>query len=209
MRPLIFIGASGHGKVCADIARLSGYENIHFLDDDKNITFCDEYEVIGITSDLVKYVGVADFFVSIGDTQIRQKITEDIRKIQGKIITLIHPMATIAKDIRIGDGCVIMAGTVINSGTVLGDGVIVNTGSTVDHDCMIGDFVHVAPGCHVSGNVFVGKETWIGVGSAIVDHVSLCSECIIGAGTVVIDDIKEKGIYIGVPAKKIKNNVKR
>ena len=32
---LIIIGASGHGKVVADIAELSGYKEIAFLDDDR------------------------------------------------------------------------------------------------------------------------------------------------------------------------------
>ena len=31
---LIIIGASGHGKVVADIAKLNGYTNIAFLDDE-------------------------------------------------------------------------------------------------------------------------------------------------------------------------------
>ena len=39
MNRLIIIGASGHGKVVADIARLSSYEDIVFLDNDKNIKF--------------------------------------------------------------------------------------------------------------------------------------------------------------------------
>ena len=31
---LVIIGASGHGKVIADIAKLNGYKEIIFLDDD-------------------------------------------------------------------------------------------------------------------------------------------------------------------------------
>jgi hypothetical protein len=36
MNRLIVIGASGHGKVVADIAVLNGYEDIVFLDDDES-----------------------------------------------------------------------------------------------------------------------------------------------------------------------------
>lgn len=32
---IVIIGASGHGKVIADIAKLNGYQEIIFLDDDK------------------------------------------------------------------------------------------------------------------------------------------------------------------------------
>ena len=34
-KKLLIIGASGHGKVVADMAMKSGYEEIAFLDDDK------------------------------------------------------------------------------------------------------------------------------------------------------------------------------
>ena len=33
MKQLVIIGASGHGKVVADIAKKNGYEQIVFLDD--------------------------------------------------------------------------------------------------------------------------------------------------------------------------------
>ena len=40
MKRLIIIGASGHGKVVADIAALNGYTDIAFLDDDESIKDC-------------------------------------------------------------------------------------------------------------------------------------------------------------------------
>ena len=33
---IVIIGASGHGKVVADIAKLNGYQEIVFVDDDIN-----------------------------------------------------------------------------------------------------------------------------------------------------------------------------
>ena len=39
-KKIVIIGASGHGKVIADIARLNGYEEILFLDDDKSKRSC-------------------------------------------------------------------------------------------------------------------------------------------------------------------------
>ena len=37
MKQLLIIGASGHGKAVADIAKLNGYENILFFDDNENV----------------------------------------------------------------------------------------------------------------------------------------------------------------------------
>ncbi len=47
MSRLIIIGASGHGKVIADIAARCGYTDIAFLDDNPNIRECMGYPVIG------------------------------------------------------------------------------------------------------------------------------------------------------------------
>ena len=43
MRKLAIIGASGHGKVIADIARKNGYKEIVFLDDNENIQVCGKH----------------------------------------------------------------------------------------------------------------------------------------------------------------------
>ena len=45
MRKLAIIGASGHGRVVADIARRNGYKEIVFLDDNDSIHECGGYPV--------------------------------------------------------------------------------------------------------------------------------------------------------------------
>ena len=194
---LTIIGASGHGKVVADIAKLNGYDEIEFLDDNELVKYCGEYPVVGkseIASTLKN-----DVFVAIGNSQVRQKIIEQLA-VQN-IPILFHPKAVVADDVKIGKGTVIMAGTVINSGTVIGKGCIVNTCSSVDHDCEIGDYVHIAVGSHLCGTVKVSHNTWIGAGTIINNNINICSNCFIGAGAVVVKDINEEGIFIGVPAK--------
>ena len=47
MKKLIIIGASGHGKVIADIAVKNGYDDIVFLDDNDRITECAGFPVVG------------------------------------------------------------------------------------------------------------------------------------------------------------------
>ena len=44
---LMIIGASGHGKVIADIAEKNGYTEIFFLDDNDTIKYCGNYPVVG------------------------------------------------------------------------------------------------------------------------------------------------------------------
>ena len=195
MKRIVIIGASGQGKVVADIAAKCGYTDIVFLDDDEAIKWCGKYPVIGKSERVRELDG--DAVVAIGDAAIRQKLMERIDK--GRRASLIHPSAVVAGDVEIGEGTVVMAGTVINSGSVLGKGCIVNTASSIDHDCKIGDYVHVAVGAHLAGNVEVGEGTWIGAGATVNNNIRICGDCMIGAGAVVVKDIKEAGTYVGVP----------
>jgi len=192
---LIIIGASGHGKVIADIAVKNGYEDIVFLDDNEDITECAGFQVVGKTESAKNMDG--DKIVAIGNASIRERIQNDI-----KTITLIHPNAVISRRVTIGEGTVVMAGAVINSDTVIGNGCIVNTGASVDHDCVIGDFVHVSVGAHVAGTVSIGNRTWIGAGATVKNNIDICADCMIGAGAGVINDIVERGVYVGIPAKR-------
>ena len=195
MERLIIIGASGHGKVVADIAALNGYKNIIFLDDDETIKDCTGYPVVGKSSDAPE----GAVFVAVGNQDVRKELMERYADRMQPI--LMHPKAIVAGGVGIGNGSVIMAGAVINPGTMIGKGCIINTNSSIDHDCMIGDFVHVSVGSHLAGTVPIGEYTWIGAGATVSNNINICDGCMIGAGAVVIKDINKPGTYVGVPTR--------
>ena len=197
MNRLTIIGASGHGRVVADIAVLNGYKDIVFLDDDESIKECAGFPVVGKSTD----VSYGEVFVAIGDSEIRMRLSEMHK--DRKQPVLIHPDAVVANGVEIGSGTVIMAGAVINSGSRLGSGVIVNTCSSIDHDCFVGDYVHVSVGAHLCGTVSVGRMTWIGAGAIVINNLIICDYCVVGAGAVVIKSILEKGTYVGAPVHKL------
>lgn len=197
MKQLVIIGASGHGKVVADIARKTGYEEICFLDDNESLTECSGYPVVGRSSEWTRFD--CDVFVAIGNAKIRERMMEELT--DKSVPTLIHPNAVIGENVSIGFGTVVVAGAIINPGATIGKGCIINTAASVDHDCVINDFVHVSVGAHVAGTVEVGKSTWIGAGAVVKNNLNICGDCMIGAGAVVIKDIEEPGTYVGVPAR--------
>ena len=199
MNKLVIIGASGHGKVVADIAVKNGYKEIVLLDDNEKIKECGGYPVVGKCFNAMNMD--ADIIVGIGNPEIHKRIQESLDN--KRIVTLVHPDAVVADGVTIGNGTVIMAGAVINPGACIGEGCIINTCASVDHDCKVRNYVHVAVGSHLCGNVDVGEKTWIGAGVVINNNVSICRECMIGAGAVVLRNIEKTGTYVGVPAKKV------
>lgn len=202
MKKIAIIGASGHGKVVADIAKKNGYEEIVFLDDNSAVRECGGYPVVG-KSVLAADLG-CDVFVGIGNAAVRQQMQEALEASGVSIPRLVHPSAVIADDVAIGAGTVIMAGAVVNSGTTVGRSCIINTCASVDHDCQLEDYVHVSVGAHLAGSVTVGQRTWIGIGAVVSNNLSIVGDCMLGAGTVVVKNVEEAGTYVGVPARRMK-----
>lgn len=207
-RSLIIAGASGHGKVIADIAvKTERYDEIVFLDDNPKMDEIMGFAVIGsIVPDEVLFKqrlgeGEIEFIIAIGNSKIRMEKQELFENAGMKPAILIHPTAVIGMDVKIGRGSVVMANAVVNSGTSIGKGCIINTAATVDHDNSIEDFVHVSVGAHLAGTVNVKSHTWIGAGAVVSNNITISATCTIGAGAVVVKDICQSGIYIGVPAK--------
>ncbi|TQE90935.1 acetyltransferase [Ureibacillus terrenus] len=201
---LLIIGASGHGKVVADIAlKMNKWESISFLDDNQNLKSSMGIDVIGTTKDVHKFIDSHDVIVGIGNNSTREKIQNMLEKLGASIPVLIHPSAIIGNDVEIGIGTVVMAGVVINCCTKIGRGCIINTSATIDHDNIIEDFVHISPGAHLAGTVKVGKGSWLGIGSVVSNNINISSGCILGAGAVVVKDIVEPGTYVGVPVRRI------
>ncbi len=202
---LIIIGASGHGKVVADIAiKLNQWQDIVFLDDDKFKKRCMGLKIEGNVASAFTYTKNADFFVAIGNNSIREEIQERLIFEKQSVISLIHPTAVIGSDVEIGYGTVVMAGVIINSSTTIGNGCVINTSSSIDHDNIIENYVHISPGVRTAGNVSIGKSTWLGIGSVVSNNITIYKNSIIGAGTIVIKDIAESGTYIGIPSRRVK-----
>ncbi len=203
-RVLIIIGASGHGRVIADMAiKVNNWREVKFLDDNPSIEAMKTLDIIGKTTDAYQYKEEAEFFVAIGDNETRRRLQERLIEEGLTIATLIHPNAVIGSDVEIGIGTAVMAGVVINSSTHIGKGCIINTSSSIDHDNVIEEYVHISPGVHLAGTVKIGEGSWLGIGSTVINNISICSGCIVGAGGLVIKSIKERGTYVGVPVRRV------
>lgn len=203
-KEVIIIGASGHGKVVADIVRQSGDTVLGFLDDAACLpaTICG-FPVLGAVSDYRSYPD-ACFVIAIGNASVRRKIVEQLEDVQW--YTAIHPTAVVSPmGTAIGEGTVVMANAVVNSCAQVGKHCILNTSAVVEHDNRIGDYAHISVGAKLAGTVTIGENTWVGIGAVVSNNLSVCPDCMIGAGAVVVKNIEEPGTYVGVPARKVKN----
>lgn len=205
MKRLAIVGASGHGKVVADIAECCGWEAVEFFDDaytDQTSMLTGNWPVVGTLSDLLSGVsGYTGVIVAIGDNQVRKSISQSLLAAGANLVTLVHPLAIVSRYAEIGAGSVVVAGAVINAYAVIGSGAIINTGSSIDHDCHLDDYVHISPGVHLAGGVKIRSCCWVGIGACVKQQVTIGANVTVGAGSVVVHNILDNLTVVGVPAR--------
>ncbi len=197
------LGASGHGKVVAEIAELNGYTNIEFFDDRwPELQNVEHWPVKGNSETLLKVASHFDLTViAIGNNEVRLEKQKLLSIAGAKFSVLEHPRATISRHSQLGVGTVVMAGAVINPFVKVGKACIINTASTIDHDCSLADGVHVSPGCNLAGGVTVGEGTWLGIGSQVKQLISIGAGVIVGAGATVVNRVPDFQTVVGTPAQ--------
>lgn len=200
---MYLFGASGHAKVIVDILLSKGVQVKGFYDEDESKKELWGIPVIGKTKDFND--PIEECIVSIGKNNIRKKVVEQLKDAEFGIA--IHKTSNIGSHVEIGEGTVIMPGTIINADTKIGEHVIINTSSSIDHDCNIGNFAHIAPNASLCGGVEIGDGTLIGAGATVIPLVKIGNWCTIGAGAVVVEDIPDHSVVVGNPAKIIKQTV--
>lgn len=115
----------------------------------------------------------------------------------------IGPFVEIQKDVSIGSRTKIQSHTficelvTIGSDCFIGHGVMFINDPFVDGGPARGDKSKWRP-------VKIGNEVSIGSNATIMP-VSICDRVVIGAGAVVTKDISIPGVYVGNPARKIKD----
>lgn len=211
MKDLIIIGASGFGREVAWLVerineKASTWNFLGFLDDNKDIQgkIINGYEVIGTSEDIIKYPN-AYVVCAIGASAIREKVITKIESLGHKnFATLIDPSVIKSNLMKIGEGSIICAGTILTVNIEIGKHTIINLDCTVGHDAVLGDFVTLYPSVNVSGNTIFGKCVELGTGMQIIQGKTVGEYAIIGAGAVVVKDIPSKCTAVGSPAKPIK-----
>jgi acetyltransferase EpsM len=203
---IIIWGASGHARVVADIWRLNGGRVAGFLDDvnrDKHgTTFCDS-KILGGREILKesRQNGVEQICIGIGSGKARLRLSTTAEEAGFRLVSVIHPKAIVASDVKIGAGTVIASGAVINPNVTIGRNVIINTGATVDHDSVIEEGAHIGPGAHLAASINIGRLSWVGIGATVIERIFIGANALVGAGAVVVRNIPESVVAYGNPAR--------
>lgn len=203
-KDIVLVGGGGHCKSVIEVAESIGYRIVGIFDMPENVgKEVLGYKIIGTDDDILRYVDIAQFVVTVGhikNPELRIKIHQKIIQAGGHLATLVASTARISRYATIGEGTVVMHQAVVNADASVGKGCIINTFSNIEHDAIIENFCHISTGAMVNGNCIVGEGTFLGSQSVMVNGISIVGGCVIAAGTMVRKNIVRKGVYSGNPA---------
>lgn len=211
MKDIIVYGAGGHAKILIDIIENSElYRVVGVIGlDNEGTSELMGYRVFKGDSHLDSFFrkGVRNIGIGIGGFTNNTKRKEVYHLLKGKGFTfpnIIDPSATISRHCSMGEANVIFAGVIINTEVTIGNNVVIATGSSIDHEAVIMDNVLVSAGVTIGAGNVINDGALIALGAKVVSRVNIGSDVLVGAGSVVTKDIKEPGVYIGIPARRIK-----
>ena len=211
-KPLIIIGAGGHGRVVLDLLLVCGAQVIGITDSNKDLhgTSLFDIPILGNDEIITEYapdeVYLANGIGSTKDVVLRRQIYQNWCSKDYTFPHLIHPSAVISSNgTSLCEGVQVMAGSIVQANVTIDENSIVNTNVSLDHDCKVAAHVHIAPGCTISGGVEIGHCGFIGAGATVVANCKLQNNCVIGAGSVVLEDVGANECVVGNPAK-VKTN---
>lgn len=145
------------------------------------------------------------FACTIGDPLIRKIVAENAIKIGYIPHSVVAPDFIAREDVKIGKGAIILWKCGFSIGQYIGEHAHIHIGVMVGHKATFGDYSTLSPSTTVMGGVSVGEGCYVGGNTTILQFKDLGDWSIIGAGAVVTKNVPKYQMWVGVPAKKIKD----
>lgn len=189
------IGAGGFAKeMLADYVGTYGKELPMYV----STQYMNDYTLDLKDLDFDKY----EVIVAIGNPIYRKRIVESL-PFEAKFWTHISKHALILGNVNIGEGSIVCAGTILTDNIYIGKHSHLNLLTTIGHDTYVGDYFTTAPGAKVSGNCTIRDCVYIGTNASVKEKINITDNVTVGLNAGVVKDIKESGIYVGTPCKKL------
>ncbi len=183
MKKLLIYGSQVFAEIVKDLALACDYEVCGLIDD-----YSTGEEVIGDYEYVRNNFAPESYEIAIAvgynNLDARWAVYRKVLDDGYNVPTIIHPKAYIRDKSKIGAGCIIMAGAIVDFNAVIGRLCVLWPGAVVNHDSTIGNNTFLSPNATVCGCVEVKGKSFIGAGSVVVDHVTVPEGSFIKAGRV-------------------------
>jgi sugar O-acyltransferase (sialic acid O-acetyltransferase NeuD family) len=195
-RPLILLGAGGHGRVVAELVTACGGTLLGVCDPSLAEQGTLEWHGLPVLGgdEYLENVKPGEVLLLNGigmmpGSEVRRSVFQRLSQSGFEFPVLVHRAAWVAGSVVLEPGVQVMAGAVLQPGVTVGSNSIINTGSSVDHDSVIGQHCHIAPGVTLCGDVEVGNHVFVGAGATLIQGVVLGPDVFVKAGKVITRNV--------------------
>ncbi len=214
MRNLIIFGDTPFAERIATYIEIEG--------EDKVIAFAQEADFI--TRSLIMDLPVLPFeellshyekdtfsiILAIGYSrmnQLREKIYSKCLALGYHVASYISTRAIVYQS-EVGDGTVILPGTLIGPNCKIGKGNYIASSCTLSHDNILGDFNFLSTNVVMGGHAKIMNHCFCGLHATIRDSIIVDDYSLLGSCANLTKSTNNKGmVYVGNPAKPIDGKV--
>ena len=133
---------------------------------------------------------------------------------------LVADLATIRENVKVGDATIVGRGVAIENLCEVGSRVKLETGCYITARSIIEDLCFVAPMVTTSNDNFLGRTeerfkytkgphlkrgARVGANAVLLPGIIIGEDSVVGAGAVAVRDVPPYKVYVGVPARELRD----
>ena len=206
----IYCAGSLGGEILDILMNECGYEKnqISFIDDVVVSDLVWEVNTYSFENFIDKYDvdSVEGIVIATGEPKYRGLIRNKVRKNKYKLMKIISQRAYIGRSAIIEDGVVVFPFCYIGYGAWVKENTIIHVGAKVESNTIVGKDSVISLGAFLGAEGKYGNQIFFGPHASAFDHIKVADFSIIGMNSAVTKDIVKSGVYVGNPARYIKEN---
>lgn len=143
------------------------------------------------------------YVIGVGNPKLIEQISKQFAG--REFPNLVHPNVVKGETVILGHGNIITAGCILTVDIKIGNFNIFNLNTTVGHDTIIAQGNVFNPGVNISGGCKIQSYNLFGTNATVLQYLNIGDHNIIGASALITKPIENKGLIVGMPAKRLKD----
>ncbi len=175
---------------CLDATEIEGLPVVPF-DEVATIFPADSHEML-----------IAVGFGAMND--IRARKCREAKEQGYRLASYIHPTASIASNVRVGESAVILEYVSVHPYSTLGDNVFISSNTNLGHGCSIGDHCWLNAGVSIGGDTVLEAQCFMGINASASHGLTLGEKTFIGANTFIAQSTEPGDVYLPQEGQKFR-----
>ena len=212
MKEIYALGVGHNTPVLLELAEHCGYRvaGLYHYNDTRTGEIDHGFEILGSFDDLFSKESLdgMSFLLTMGDNDIRTKLSERIITKGGNVPTLVHPMTVISRFANVSPvGVYILPFTFVQADSCIGKNTILLSHVNISHNTIIGNSCFIAGGATIGAYTTMEDYVFIGQGALSISGKveKIGKYAYVGARSLITKSIPSRTLVIGSPGKNIGN----